>query len=153
MVNFFDSYNSSQFAGAHFLQGNFGIIYEKQNGGLLRPFMFKDIDESDFVDQVKNTYNIRPTMLVDSRNVKYLNLGRKAFQQGDFTSAFEWFEKSTKNALGYSGADAFYHKGLTLMNLGKYQDAAIAFQEAIRLHSSFQNKAFAAMSHFARHRR
>jgi hypothetical protein len=32
------------------LQGSFGIIYIRENNGLLRPKLFPDFDEIDFVD-------------------------------------------------------------------------------------------------------
>ncbi len=48
-INFFNSSEDYKYVGVHVLQGNFGIVYIRENNGLLRPNLFHNYDEIDFL--------------------------------------------------------------------------------------------------------
>jgi hypothetical protein len=57
-VYVFPSSSNYEVLPIHIMQGNFGMIYKSDRGGLLHPEIIKDINEGDFASLVKKNYGI-----------------------------------------------------------------------------------------------
>jgi tetratricopeptide (TPR) repeat protein len=141
-INFFQSDRNETVVGLHVLQGQFGVVYQKHDGGLLRPFIIPNVDEADFVDLAREEYGLRPAGLFRSRSKKLQQLGDQLAQAGDFAGALEHYTQATFHAVGVERAAILFKKGLALLDLRRPNEAIPTFQEAIRLDRSHERRAW-----------
>lgn len=76
---------------------------------------------------------------VNSSNSQALN-DRGLLEAGylhDYNRSIESFDRAIR--LDPTNAKTYYNKGMTLENMGKYQDAILAFQQAVKLSPNFAN--------------
>jgi hypothetical protein len=140
MVNFFRSNSNHNNVAIHILQGGLGIVYSRIDNGLLRPKIFQ-MDEVDFIDFTKGTYDLGPTMTTQDREQKYFYEGKSCVKNNDYVTAITWFDKILKIDKGKMKANAHYAKGICLLNLKRTQEGVTEIQKAISIDARFQNEA------------
>ena len=140
MVNFFRSNSNHNNVAIHILQGDLGIVYSRTDNGLLRPKIYQ-MDEVDFVDFTKETYDLGPTMTTQDRELKYYNQAREFTKINDFENAIKYFDRVINIEKGKMKALAFYNKGISLLNLKRTKEGVVEIQKAINIDSSLQKEA------------
>jgi hypothetical protein len=138
-INFIGASNDFKTVALHVRQGNFGLIYTRNNNGLLRPNLYQ-FDEVDFIDYVKEKFNLIAAFGTQDRIKKYLNDAKVAFDNKDFYKAKDTFDKALNEATGKKKAEILFYKGICLLNLRNMTSAMQTFQQAIDLDSSYQQK-------------
>ena len=144
-INFFRSPNP-KCVGIHILQGNFGIIYQQKEGGLMRPDFVHDIDEVDFIEYAEDNYGIRPSMISQDCKPKCIAGGDEAFKQGDFRVALSWYNKALRHCYGKDKAIFHHRKAIAYANLGIFREVVLSLDEAVRSDPNYQKLAFSLMS-------
>lgn len=128
-INFFGGSIDHKTVALHIKQSNLGILYHRKDFGLFIPEIHS-IDEVDFSDMLIDKYNLTPPFATQSKADKFAKLARKYFEQKDFKNALANFEKAAEFERGVFKADMLFYKGVTLLNLGRHQDATETFKEA-----------------------
>lgn len=137
-INFFRSKENTNNVGIHLLQGNLGIIYKREDNGLLKPTVYTNIDEIDFCEFTEVNFNISPMGITQSRERKYFDKANSHFENNQFKEAIEFYDKTLPLADSRLKAEVFYRKGVAYFNLRNLQDAMINFQSAININSDYQ---------------
>jgi hypothetical protein len=57
-VHFMGASADNQFVAVHVRQGRFGIVYERENKGLLRPRVIENMEEFEFIPFIAGRYGI-----------------------------------------------------------------------------------------------
>ncbi len=140
MVNFLNSKTNHSNIAIHILQGGLGIVYSRKDNGLLRPKTYL-MDEVDFFDFTRDTYDLWPTMTTQDRELSYFAKGDLCFKNKDYKTAITWFEKISVLENGKIKAKAYYAKGICLLNLKRHHEGIIEIQKAIDIEPSLQNEA------------
>jgi hypothetical protein len=117
-VNFFNSRVNFAALGLHIQQGNFGIIYERTNGGLFEASFFKNIDELDFVDFAKLRYNIEPSGTMQNAFQKYTIAGDASFKNGQYEKAIALYQRVVGEPDKKRKANALFAIGICYSKLG-----------------------------------
>jgi hypothetical protein len=144
-INFIGSSNDYKTVALHVRQGNFGLIYTRKNYGLLRPALFQ-FDEVDFIDYVKEKYNLLAVFATQDRMEKFLYDAKTSFDKQDFRKSAETFDKAFNEATGKKKAEILFYKGICLLNLKEMTSAMQTFQQSINIDSSFQQKIMQILS-------
>jgi hypothetical protein len=145
MVNFFNSNSNYNNVAIHILQGGLGIVYSRIDNGLLRPKIFQ-LDEVDFVDFTKETYDLGPGMITQNREQKYFKNGDLYLKSNDYKAAIFWFDKVLTVEEGKMKARAHYAKGICLLNLRRPQEGVIEIQKAINIDANLHKEAMKLLS-------
>jgi hypothetical protein len=138
-INFIGGSADHNIVAVHVRQGKFGVLYERKSNGLLRPAVFQ-LDEVDFIDLLKEKYNIDAAFGTQDRLQKYIVDGLANFQEGNFAEAKKTFEKGLPIATGKIKADLCLFLGTTHLNLRNPAAAIRIFQQAINTDGSYQTK-------------
>ena len=94
-LNFFSSQNQfTNRIGTHFLQGEFGVIYQSKNNGILRPKVYPNNDEIDFVENILPQYKIKPAILAGHSAGRFFDKGVKQFKRNNFNKALEYLYRA-----------------------------------------------------------
>jgi hypothetical protein len=149
-VNFFRS-TDVRHAGLHILQGNFGIIYKRTTGGLMRPEIVPNIDEVDFVDYAEDNFGIGPSMVTQSRGQKCLAAGDESFARKNFEAALAWYEKALRKLRGKERAVFCYRKAVTLANLKRYPEVPMMLKEAIDMDADYNKPCYELLDKIRRY--
>lgn len=138
-LNFFGASNDYKSLAIHLRQAKLGIVYNRENNGLLFPRLYK-MDEVDFIDLVKEQYQLRAVFSTQDRAIKFIGEGRQAFAQNDFAKAKLCFDKAAECTKGKQKAEVLFFKGVTFLNLKDMPNALLVFQEAVLLDPSIQKR-------------
>jgi hypothetical protein len=144
-INFFNSADNYNYVGLHLKQGKFGVVYKRLNGGLLYPQLFEDMDELDFLDEVKAKYRISPSGTTEDAVRKFGTLADACFHKGNFEEAIIWYDRGLGHLFKKEKARFYFNKALCLVSLKRPADAVVSFNEAVKLDAGYQAKAMEIM--------
>lgn len=143
-INFFNSRLNYNYVGLHVKQGSFGILYSRENNGLLRPRLLENMDEIDFMDYVK-PYQISPTGATQDAVQKFGVAAKKLFDLRNYRQASDLYTRGLEHLSGKEKGQFFYNRAICMVRLNRIPDAAADFNEAIKLDSKWQNDAMRIM--------
>jgi len=89
-VNFLES--ESDTLAIHFFHGNIGLIYKRENNGLLNPEVIVDVDEIDFSEYLNNCTDLRFGITMGHNYDNYAYNGEQALKLNDFELAIKRFD-------------------------------------------------------------
>jgi len=138
-INFIGVSRNFKTVALHVRQGNFGIVYKRNNYGLLRPELYH-FDEVDFIEYVKKAYDLSAAFGSQDKIQKYISDGKIAFGKKDFTVAKNNFDRALNEAKGQKQAEILFYIGICLLNLRDQHSAIQTFQRAINIDNSYQQK-------------
>jgi hypothetical protein len=144
-INFIGASSDHKTVALHVRQGNFGLVYTRNNSGLLRPKLLPQ-DEVDFIDYVKDKYDLIAAFATQDRIQKYIIDGKSAFDKKDFLKAKDTFDKGLAEATGKKKAELLFYKGICLLNLRDIPNAMQVFQQAINIDNLYQQKVMQVLS-------
>jgi tetratricopeptide (TPR) repeat protein len=144
-INFFGASYDHNAVAIHIRQGDFGLVYSRQQDGLLRPELVRK-DEVDFIDYVKEKYGITAAFATQDRIQKFIIDAKTAFDKKEYLKAKDIFDKAVKEATGNMKAELLYYKGICLLNLRDNKNAINTFKQAIDIDSSFQQRVMQTLS-------
>jgi Tfp pilus assembly protein PilF len=94
-LNFFSSQKKlTDIVGIHFLQGEFGVIYQSQDSGILRPKVYPEYDEIDFIEKIIPQYDIKPGLLAGHGSNRFFNKGLSEFKNRNILKALEYLYRA-----------------------------------------------------------
>lgn len=140
-INFFRSSNF-MYSGIHILQGNFGIIYERTDNGLLRPTIIPNMDEVDFIDYAEDNFGISPSGHTQDRERKCILAGDGLLKEKDYIGALALYDKALRHCYGKKRAIFYYRKAVVYADLGQLQEVIQLLSEATKSDSAYQKTAF-----------
>jgi len=91
-VNFFGGKTSE--LAIHFFHGDIGVIYKRENWGLLNPKILSEIDEIEFSEYLKRETSVIEGFSMAQDVVNYAVKAEKAFKENDFDLAIKRFEQA-----------------------------------------------------------
>lgn len=138
-INFFGVSNDFQSVGLHIRQAKIGIIYQRQDNGLLWP-QYHWMDEVDFCDMAAERYGVMPAFTTVDRVHKFRAEGLQAFSAQDWEKAKQLFDKGILTAKDKQRADLLFCKGVTLLNMRMESEAMVTFQEAVSLDPAVRDR-------------
>lgn len=103
IVNF--SGGNAYHLAIHFPHGDIGVIYSREDFGLLNPTIYPDMDEIDFAEFLKKTSNISLGFTVKHGVENYAFKAQKEFNEGRFDNALTRITQSINQASKSWGPD------------------------------------------------
>ncbi|WP_431200483.1 tetratricopeptide repeat protein [Mucilaginibacter sp. P19] len=140
-INFFNSRDNYNYVGLHVKQGNFGIVFERKNHGLLYPHLLENTDELDFLDAVKEKYKIWPSGTTQSATEKFGNLGKQYFDQKNYSAAIDTYSQGLKHLFSGEKATFYFNIAICQIHLNNIPSAIENFSEAVKLDPNRQREA------------
>jgi tetratricopeptide (TPR) repeat protein len=132
-VSFCENEGRNDVVAIHVRQGEFGVLYEIRNNGLLRPDVISNVDEHEFNDILQSRFGIVPQVAFSSRQKSYLNRGNKSFSNNDFNSAVKFYEMGLKQNEEFLKSALLFNKGLALLKLDRCNEACEEFDKAVKI--------------------
>jgi tetratricopeptide (TPR) repeat protein len=130
----------------HVRQGEFGILYEINDGALLRPKIIPNVDEHEFSDLLFSKFGIKASALFSSLQKSYFRRGNKQYALKDFKKAIEFYEIGLSQNEDSLRAVLSFNKGLALLQLNRVNEACIDFDIAVKIDSTFELRVRNALS-------
>lgn len=146
-INFFNSRDNYNYVGLHVKQGVFGILFERKDGGLLYPRLLENTDELDFLDAVKDKYQIWPSGTTQSATDKFGHLAKQLFDQKDYPAAAAVYERGLKYLFGAEKATFYFNMAICQIQLNNIPAALTHFNEAVKFDQNRQAEATKIMQH------
>ena len=140
-INFFNSRDNYNYVGLHVKQGNFGILFERKDGGLLYPRLLENTDEIDFLDAVKPNYQIWPSGVTQSAAEKFGILGKQCANHNNYSDAIKVYERGLNHVSGIEKATFYFNIAICKIHLNNIPDAVDNFNEAVKLDPNRQPEA------------
>lgn len=144
-INFIGASRNQSVVALHVRQGNFGLVFSRNDSGLLKPDLFEK-DEVDFIDYIKEKYGILAVFRTQDPIQKYISEIKSALDKSDFLTAKEILTKAFSQSLGARVAECLFYKGVCYLNLKDRRVAMQAFQEAIKIDSSYRHRVLEIIS-------
>ena len=138
-LNFIGSSADYNHVAFHIKQGNFGIIYSRNDNGLLRPRICKDIDEVDFHDYIRSEFRIVPSILTQIKFDKYFYNAMSLFNKKQFEKAIMLFDRAIKEGNTKEMCEALFFKGACFHMLRR-NDAAEVFRQLVSIDTTFNKR-------------
>ena len=138
-INFIGGSSDFKSVALHVSQGKFGIIYNRNDYGLLRPAVVS-LDEVDFIDYIKEIFNITANFVTRDRVQKWFSMAANFFNKKEYAKAEEFFDKAFEVAKGVEKAKVLFNKGIILLKLNDKNPAMKAFTQTIKIDPSYSSK-------------
>ena len=135
-LTFIGASNDFQSVAFHIKQVDFGVVYVRNNSGLLRPEIIPDIDEVDFHDFIIREHQINPLFSTQDRYQKFRAEALAVFEKKDFANAVILFDKAINACSGAKATEMLFYKAVSLHYL-KNAEAAAIFQKVINMDSKY----------------
>ena len=117
----------------HVRQGEFGVLYEIRNGGLLWPKVIPNVDEHEFNDILKSQFDILPQVAFSSLQKSYLRRGDKCMANGDFSGAIAFYDLGLKENETALKLHLLFNKGFALLKMDRVNEACVEFDKAVKI--------------------
>lgn len=147
-VNFFNSSEDFLTVGIHIQQGRLGLIYKRNFKSLFIAETLTDLDEYDFNKLVKEKFGLSPVGLTQIPFVKFESQGDTHFKKSRFNEAIVNYQKGLPYCEFKIKARLLYKIGVSYLNVRDLQNSMLCLQNAIRLDSSLQVKAFQLLNNY-----
>jgi hypothetical protein len=121
----------------HVKQGNFGVLYDRVDDGLLRPTIVSNVDEVDFCDYLKDKYELSPRLLTQDRFHKFFSDGLWAYNSGNFLKAVTSFKKALKERGELQNVELLFYVGVCLHCLKEPAQALEFFRKVVSIDASY----------------
>jgi tetratricopeptide (TPR) repeat protein len=137
-VSFCENEGRYDLVAIHVRQGEFGVLYEIKEGGLLRPKVISDVDEHEFNDILHSRFGIRPQVAYSSLQNSFLKRGNKSFGAEDYNKAVTLYDMGLKQNENSLRAALLFNKGLALLKLDRVNEACEEFDKAVKIDNTLQ---------------
>jgi len=137
-VSFCENGGRSDMAAIHVRQGEFGILYELKNQAFLWPTVINKVDEHEFNDILYEKYNIQPPAIFSPLQPSLLRRGNKFAHQKEFLTALKFYDLGLSEKEDNLRAALLFNKGLTLLNLNRFNEACIELDKSVKLNPQFE---------------
>jgi hypothetical protein len=117
----------------HVKQGNFGVLYQRKDNGLLWPEVYENMDEVDFFEFITNNHDLRPIFTTQDKGQKYYNDAVAFYKKRNWFKAYENAVKSLEDAKDKLKCEALFLKGVSLVMLNDKLNAAKVFSDLIKI--------------------
>lgn len=126
-----------QKAALHVRQGRFGIIYQREGGGLLHPSIYENMDEFEFLPFIAEQFGILTKMRTQDAGATLYERGTALFAKQKWGDALKVFDQALLHMTGEGEAKTLLAKGVTLLNLRQGAEAAVSFRNLISKFPSY----------------
>jgi hypothetical protein len=137
-VSFCENGGRHDIVGIHIRQGEFGVLYEIKNEGLLWPKVISNVDEHEFNEILYSRFGIKANVLFSSLQKSYLNRGNRSFANNDLVNAVFFYDKGLSENEDFLRPVLFYNKGLALLKMDRFNEACGEFSKASKLEQKFE---------------
>lgn len=132
-VSFSENEGRHDMVAIHVRQGEFGVLYEIKNGGLLWPTVISNVDEHEFNDMLQSRFGIRSPVLFSSLQRSYFIRGNKHFAATDYNKAVTYYELGLKQNEESLRSALLFNKGFALLKLDRINEACEEFIKAAKI--------------------
>jgi tetratricopeptide (TPR) repeat protein len=108
--------------------------------GFVEGIRLFDLDEVEFIDCVKEYYNLVAAFATEDRVHKFITDAKKATDKEDYFNAIGLLEKALESAEGNKKAEVLFYKGICLFNIRQEQAASRDFIEAVKIDPLYQQR-------------
>ncbi|WPU91718.1 hypothetical protein SNE25_20580 [Mucilaginibacter sabulilitoris] len=144
-INFFLSRDNYNYVGLHVKQGNFGILYCRNDNGLLHPELLAKTDEIDFWDQVKK-FGVTPFGTTQDAFQKFGIAGKDFYDQKNYLAAINSFTKGIEYTHDKEKGQLYFNRAICFIQINKMQEVLQDFNEAVKLKPENQAEATRIMT-------
>jgi hypothetical protein len=137
-VAFCENQGRHDMVAIHVRQGEFGVLYEIKDGGLLWPKVVPGVDEHEFNDILQAQFGIRPPGLFSSLQKSYFTRGNKSFAAGEYAKAISLYEMGLNQKENFFISALLFNKGLALIKLDRLNEACEIFDKAVKIDNKLQ---------------
>ncbi len=137
-VSFCENGGRNDWVGIHVRQGEFGILYEIRNEGLLWPTVIPQVDEHEFNDLIFAKFGFRSGVMFSSLQKSYFNRGNKSFAKGDFMNAVKLYDLGLKENEEALRIALLFNSGLALQRMDRINEACERFDKAVKIDSKLE---------------
>lgn len=137
-VAFCENEGRYDMAAIHVRQGEFGVLYEMLNEGLLWPTVVPYVDEHEFNDILLSRFGIQAPVFFSSLQRSFFNRGNKSFANKDFNKAISLYDLGLQEKEETLRPHLLYNSGLAILQLDRYNEAYERFDKAVKLDKNFE---------------
>ena len=137
-VSFCENEGRNDVVAIHVRQGEFGVLYEIKNDGLLWPKVISDVDEHEFNDILHSRFGIRPQVAFSSLQKSFLKRGNKSFAAKDYNKAVTLYDMGLNQNENSLGSALLFNKGLALLKLDRVNEACEEFDKAVKIDNNLE---------------
>lgn len=137
-VSFLDNEGRPDVLSIHVRQGEFGVLYEMRNHGLLWPTVISDVDEHEFNDVLLSRHGIKNSIIFSSLQKSYFNRGNKSIKKNDYSGALALYDLGLQQNEDALRPHLLFNSGLVLLQLNRINEACERFHKAVKLDQKFE---------------
>ena len=123
----------------HIRQGRFGIVYQRQVGGLLWPTVYEDMDEFVFLPFIAEQFGILAKVRTQDAGATLYERGMGLFAKRQWDGALSAFEEALLHVRDDLEAKTLLAKGVTFLNLRLLEEAEVVFRNLISKFPSYRS--------------